>query len=81
MDIPSASSVEKYRHKFFADAMLGTLARWLRILGFDTSYEKFIDDNELIECCTLEGRVALTRDRRLARHRKLERCLFISEIL
>jgi len=53
------------------------LARWLRILGYDTSYEKSIDDNDLIEHCLREGRVALTRDRRLAERRLLEQCLYI----
>jgi len=33
---------------FFADAMLGKLARWLRMLGYDTSYEKVISDETLI---------------------------------
>lgn len=33
---------------FFADAMLGRLARALRMLGYDTSYEKVISDEALI---------------------------------
>ena len=51
MDTPPASAEEIYQHRFFADVMLGTLARWLRILGYDTSYENFIDDDELIQFC------------------------------
>lgn len=51
--------------RFMADAMLGRLARWLRILGFDTAYEAHIADEELVRRATAEGRIVLTRDRRL----------------
>jgi uncharacterized protein with PIN domain len=50
---------------FFADAMLGRLARWLRILGYDTRYEAHIDDAELVRRALQEKRVILTRDRAL----------------
>lgn len=50
---------------FIADAMLGRLARWLRILGYDTAYEKAITDEVLIERVAREDRWLLTRDRRL----------------
>lgn len=53
------------RMRFMADAMLGRLARWLRILGYDTAYEKIIADNILIERAIGENRWLLTRDRRL----------------
>lgn len=45
--------------------MLGRLARWLRILGYDTAYEKFITDELLVERVLREHRWLLTRDRRL----------------
>jgi uncharacterized protein with PIN domain len=48
-----------------ADAMLGRLARWLRILGYDTAYEKVITDDVLIERVVREHRWLLTRDRHL----------------
>jgi uncharacterized protein with PIN domain len=51
--------------KFIADAMLGSLARKLRILGFDTSYHKEGTDRELIRLATIEGRIILTSDRQL----------------
>ena len=51
--------------RFIVDAMLGRLARWLRILGYDTAYEKVITDDVLIECALREDRWLLTRDRRL----------------
>jgi len=63
---------------FLADAMLGRLAKWLRILGYDTLYGARWDDNELARRARAEGRVLLTRDGELARRRGL-RVLFISQ--
>ncbi len=60
---------------FAADAMLGKLARWLRLLGYDCFYERDIDDARLIELCRREGRILLTRDRRVAS--KSPRALFV----
>jgi uncharacterized protein with PIN domain len=51
--------------RFFADAMLGRLARWLRILGFDCAYESAIADEELVRRAASEERVILSRDRAL----------------
>jgi uncharacterized protein with PIN domain len=65
------------RPKFFADVMLGTLARWLRILGYDTCYDNAIDDDTLVSRCNSDNRVALTRDRGLAKRNRLKQCLFI----
>jgi len=55
--------------RFIADVMLGSLARWLRVLGFDTLYNNRLDDEELIEVALRDGRIALTRDRRLTERR------------
>jgi uncharacterized protein with PIN domain len=52
---------------FIADAMLARLARWLRVLGFDTRYEPQADDRELVRVSNEQGRTLLTRDRRLLR--------------
>ena len=57
--------------RFIADAMLGHLARWLRILGYDTVYEKAITDERLIERGLGENRWLLTRDRRLTERKVL----------
>ena len=53
--------------RFAADAMLGRLARWLRVLGYDTSYDAAIADPVLVAQANAEGRVLLTRDRHLLR--------------
>lgn len=55
--------------RFMADAMLGRLARWLRILGYDTAYEKVITDEVLIERTLREDRWLLTRDEYLAQRK------------
>jgi len=62
--------------KFIVDGMLGRLAKWLRILGYDTAYFPHLDDNQLVRLARAEGRLLLTRDRGLARRRGL-RCLLI----
>ena len=54
------------RTRFVADAMLGSLARKLRALGFDTAYYRTGDDPGLIGMAASEGRVVLTSDRILA---------------
>jgi hypothetical protein len=54
------------RPAFIADAMLGRLARALRMLGLDTFYRRDIDDNELKMTALREGRVILTRDHEVA---------------
>lgn len=53
--------------KFVADCMVGKLARWLRLLGFDVSYYRKIEDEKLIELAVKERRVVLTRDHELIR--------------
>ncbi len=50
---------------FVADCMLGRLARWLRIFGFDVLYFPRIEDGALLGVARREGRVLLTRDRGL----------------
>jgi uncharacterized protein with PIN domain len=47
---------------FVADCMLGRLAKWLRILGFDVLYFSKAEDRELVDVARREGRVLLTRD-------------------
>jgi uncharacterized protein with PIN domain len=61
--------------------MLGTLAKWLRILGYDTLFDADLDDHQLVRLARAEGRVLLTRDRELSRRRGVHTLLIASEDL
>ena len=54
--------------RFAVDCMLGKLAKWLKILGFDTVFFSKIEDAELIGLAKQEDRVLLTRDTGIAGH-------------
>ena len=49
--------------RFIVDAMLGSLARWLRFLGYDTLYCETQSDDEILEKAS--DRILLTRDKEL----------------
>jgi len=53
--------------RFIADDMVGRLARFLRMLGYDTVYYKDISDIKLIEIALSEKRIILTRDTQLVK--------------
>jgi len=53
--------------RFLVDAMLGKLARWLRLLGHDTEYGRDASDEELLSRAAEEGRILLTSDVELFR--------------
>ena len=50
---------------FILDNHLGQLATYLRMLGFDCLYRNDYQDDELSRVSSQEGRILLTRDRRL----------------
>ena len=59
--------------KFLCDRMLGTLAKWLRVYGFDTFYAPTqITDVELISISKNEKRVLITRDKKLVHQARRE---------
>jgi uncharacterized protein with PIN domain len=65
--------------RFIADSMLGRLARWLRILGYDTLYHADIDDSLLLRIAREDSRTLLTRDTRLIKIRGLKNFIFIHD--
>ncbi len=73
------------RTQFIADRMLGTLSRYLRLMGYDTvsanslSLGNSLEDTLLIRIAMDEGRVLLTRDRELATRAGLTGLLITSD--
>jgi len=57
--------------------MLGDVARWLRLLGFDCLYDSSLNDDQLLEIACSQRRVLLTRDRGLHRRALAEGALSI----
>ncbi len=57
--------------------MLGRLARWLRAVGLDATCDATSPDPALVHQAAAEGRVLLTRDRRLLADLRPRRALLI----
>jgi hypothetical protein len=57
--------------RFLADAHLGRLARYLRLLGFDTLFHNDLGDAALARLAAEQGRILLTRDRGLLMRREV----------
>ncbi len=57
--------------------MLGKLAKWLKILGFDTVYFSRAEDELLVEVSRRQRRILLTRDHSLIRRLDERRSLLI----
>ncbi len=48
--------------RFVVDVNVGRLAKWLRVLGYDTLFQSDMEDNELVRIALRESRIILTRD-------------------
>jgi len=67
--------------RFIVDTMLGDVARWLRLMGYDTLYSSRYEDWEILRAAEEEGRIIVTMDRGLysrARRRGLRAVLVSS---
>lgn len=53
-------------YRFVADVHLAKLAKYLRLLGFDTLYFHTIADNELLKIANEQNRIILTKDQELS---------------
>ena len=62
--------------RFVAESTLGKLAKWLRILGFDTIYGANIAGEKLID--TVGDRILLSRTKRIRNMKTAKECIFIT---
>jgi uncharacterized protein with PIN domain len=70
--------------RFMADQNVGKLARWLRMLGFDTLFFDGRDDGEMVQLALEQGRIILTRDTRIMQRKivtsgRLKALLFVTD--
>ena len=79
MEIRLGPPVSSSEPRFMVDAMLGGLARWLRVLGYDAAYDPHISDHELVKQALEEQRLILTRDRGLPREWAVSGCLVLKD--
>ena len=62
---------------FVVDAMLGNLAKKLRILGYDSKYFSSIEDDKLILIAKNEKRIILTKDEQLTKNAEKQNIGFV----
>jgi len=55
--------------RFIADNNVGKLARWLRLMGYDTVLFKQKDDGQMIKMALSDDRVILTKDAQFMKRR------------
>ncbi len=75
MSHPPRHSPESVR--FLADRTVGKLARWLRILGYDTLYWPQLTPAGLLTEGRRQDRVILSRNTRILRAKDAPACVFI----
>lgn len=56
---------QKIEHRFVCDDHLGKLARYLRVCGYDTAFDRDMKNGDLLQIALNEKRHILTRDTRL----------------
>jgi uncharacterized protein with PIN domain len=54
--------------RFLVDFMLGRLAKWLRIIGYDAVYSRERDKTSILMQSLIENRILVTRDHEMARN-------------
>lgn len=66
--------------RFILDAHLGKLAKYLRMLGFDTLYKNDIGDDEIIKIAAKENRIILSRDKLLLKSKLVTHGYYVRSI-
>lgn len=76
---PERDVVRGPETRFYCDAMLARLARWLRALGYDTRHDARVDDEVLARTAVREERLILTGDRSLPDEWRVGGCLVVGD--
>ncbi len=63
--------------KFAVDKMLGRLAKWLRILGYDTLFNPYVPSATVIKQAVEEKRIFITRDSNAAANPKVSEIFLV----
>ena len=66
--------------RFVADAHLGALAKYLRLLGFDTLYRNDFHDREIAAIAARERRIVLSRDKGLLMQRNITHGCYVRAV-
>lgn len=74
------SPVKKDSRRFVADVHVKTLTRYLRMLGFDTLYDREWEDVYLASISENEDRTLLSRDTRLLMRNNVSRGMYIRSL-
>ena len=71
--LPAEYTLQPYLtyKKFVLDVHLGSLARKLRLFGFDTAYQTNFTDHQIASIAQTEERIVLTRDIGLLKHKAI----------
>jgi uncharacterized protein with PIN domain len=73
-DVGEAARVRAWplrQPRFVLDVHLGKLAAYLRLLGFDATYDRGMQDPDLARLSASEQRILLTRDRQLLKRNEV----------
>ncbi|WP_319370487.1 Mut7-C RNAse domain-containing protein [uncultured Ilyobacter sp.] len=66
--------------KFILDVHLGTLARYLRMMGFDSLYENSYEDQQIVDISLSQNRIILTRDRGILKRKLVKKGYLIRDL-
>ena len=66
--------------RFVADCHLGRLAKYMRLLGFDTVYENDLDDTTIAKISMNDTRIILTKDRGLLKRKSVMHGYYVREV-
>ena len=80
LNIKKATRLRKVplrRTTFIADSNLGDIVKYMRVLGFDVSFDSLLSPRQIIEVSEKENRIILTKSRKLLKFKEVTHGIFI----